>query len=158
MKTVVYRGGVVTFRIPMEWVEEYDDYRGGTFYGNAPNAGTLRLQITTMATDRLVTADFVFTEATNVSPWARGGHPSDVQRYPNGNTVVRYSKKSFSWFKRIVIHFWEVYNPVPPHHMRIALFSYTILKSRESDRTILQELEFLDGEIRAAEFYSEVGQ
>jgi hypothetical protein len=32
MKTIVYRGGVVTFRIPAHWQEEYSDIEGGTFY------------------------------------------------------------------------------------------------------------------------------
>jgi hypothetical protein len=83
---------------------------------------------------------------------------ADILCQSNGNTVVRHRKTSFSWFKRIVLHFWQVYNPVPPHHMRIALFSYTILKSRESDPETLQEIDMLDREIRSAEFYPEIGQ
>ena len=50
MKPIVYRGGVVTFRIPSHWREEYSDIEGGTFYEDGTDAGTLRLRITTMKT------------------------------------------------------------------------------------------------------------
>jgi hypothetical protein len=31
-KTIVYRGGIVRFRIPAHWIEEYEHEGGGTFY------------------------------------------------------------------------------------------------------------------------------
>src|ERR1035438_6693902 len=52
MKTIVYRGGVVTFRIPAHWREEYSDFEGGTFYEDRPDSGTLRLKIITMSTPK----------------------------------------------------------------------------------------------------------
>ena len=42
LKTVNYRGGVVTFRIPAHWREEYGADGGGIFYDTAPDAGTFR--------------------------------------------------------------------------------------------------------------------
>lgn len=158
MKSIEYRGGVVTFRIPADWVEEYGDRGGGTFYRNVPDAGTLRLHVTTMANDNLVTPEFVYDEVA--STWNDKILSSDakLERLPNGNTMIRYRKNSFSWFKRIVLHFWEVYNAVPPHHMRIALFSYTILRAQETDPRTLAELNLLDGEIRAAAFFPELGE
>lgn len=45
MKLIEYRGGVVNFRIPSHWREEYSDYDGGQFYDDRPNSGTLRLTI-----------------------------------------------------------------------------------------------------------------
>jgi hypothetical protein len=47
MKTISYRGGVVTFRIPESWNEEYSDTDGGTFYEDKPDSGTLRLKLIT---------------------------------------------------------------------------------------------------------------
>jgi hypothetical protein len=44
----VYRGGIVTFRIPAHWCEEYSDMEGGTFYGDHSQSGTLRLTIITV--------------------------------------------------------------------------------------------------------------
>ncbi|MBK8594774.1 MAG: hypothetical protein IPN83_04160 [Holophagales bacterium] len=40
MKSITYRGGLVTFRIPRHWVEEYEEDGGGTFYEDRPDSGT----------------------------------------------------------------------------------------------------------------------
>jgi hypothetical protein len=48
MKTIAYRGGIVTFRIPTHWREEYSDTDGGMLYEEHPDSGTLRLTIITM--------------------------------------------------------------------------------------------------------------
>ncbi|HMI53316.1 MAG TPA: hypothetical protein VK525_17510 [Candidatus Saccharimonadales bacterium] len=37
LKTINYRGGVVRFRIPADWVEEYEEAGGGTFYKPGDN-------------------------------------------------------------------------------------------------------------------------
>src|SRR4051812_19119370 len=46
LKTIVYRGGVVRFRIPADWQEEYEPAGGGTFYAPGDHTGTLRLNVT----------------------------------------------------------------------------------------------------------------
>src|SRR5438552_168389 len=46
-KTISYRGGIVTFRIPSHWREEYEPNGGGTFYDDNPDSATLRLNVIT---------------------------------------------------------------------------------------------------------------
>ena len=41
VKTINYRGGVVRFRVPADWQEEYEDAGGGTFYAPGDDTGTL---------------------------------------------------------------------------------------------------------------------
>jgi hypothetical protein len=48
MKTIAYRGGVITFRVPSTWKEEYQPEGGGTFYDPRPGSGTLRLNFMTL--------------------------------------------------------------------------------------------------------------
>ena len=48
LKTIVYRGGVLKFRIPSSWKEEYSDMDGGTFYEDRPYSGTLRVKVITL--------------------------------------------------------------------------------------------------------------
>ena len=50
LKTISYRGGVVTFQIPSTWIEEYEEQGGGTFYEDSPDSGTLRLNVMTFKT------------------------------------------------------------------------------------------------------------
>jgi hypothetical protein len=47
MKPIVYRGGIITFRVPATWKEEYEAEGGGTFYDDRPDSGTLRLNVLT---------------------------------------------------------------------------------------------------------------
>ena len=39
LKTINYRGGVVRFRIPASWNEEYEEAGGGTFYAPGDDSG-----------------------------------------------------------------------------------------------------------------------
>jgi len=45
LKTINYRGGIVRFRVPSSWLEEYKPEGGGTFYEDASDAGILRLNV-----------------------------------------------------------------------------------------------------------------
>jgi hypothetical protein len=56
LKTINYRGGVVRFRIPADWTEEYEDVGGGTFYKPGKNTGTLRLRACAQITRALLIA------------------------------------------------------------------------------------------------------
>ena len=44
-KQIVYRGGIVAFKIPASWREEYAPDGGATFYEEGPDTGTLRLNV-----------------------------------------------------------------------------------------------------------------
>ena len=63
LKTINYRGGVVRFRIPTDWVEEYEQAGGGgTFYKPGDNdGGTLRLEmiLAVARPGKPVTAEFI---------------------------------------------------------------------------------------------------
>ena len=157
LKTIVYRGGVITFRVPMDWIEDYGERGGGTFYRDTPQAGTLRLYVTRMSHEKIVTPELVYNEPSVDYRGMKRSFLPDLQMLPNGNSVLRHRRTSLSWFRRIVLHFWQVYNPVPPHHMRLALFSYTVLKARDTNPECIQEIELLDREIRCAQFYPELG-
>src|SRR5262249_43907386 len=55
MKAIRCRGGIVTFRIPAHWTEEYEEEGGGTFYDEDNGSGTLRLNVLTFALKTPVT-------------------------------------------------------------------------------------------------------
>jgi hypothetical protein len=48
LKVITYRGGLVRFRIPAAWREEYEDAGGGIFYAPGDDTGTLRISVLTM--------------------------------------------------------------------------------------------------------------
>lgn len=45
LKTIQYRGRVAEFVIPAHWHAEYEPTGGGTFYEDASESGTLRLNV-----------------------------------------------------------------------------------------------------------------
>ena len=152
MKTINYRGGVIEFRIPATWKEEYSDTDGGTFYEDKPDSGTFRLKIITAQSASEITRESALQVLNSLKQVQGRG-----ELQPNGNALARHEESNVDRGHKIKIFYWIICNPVPPRHARIATFSYTILQSQEDSPQILSELELLDREIRAAEFSSEMG-
>lgn len=148
MKNDVYRGGLVHFAIPSHWIEEYEPDGGGTFYADEPTSGTLRLSVLTFAGKAQP------DEAALVPSLRIHGQ---AELLPTGNAVVRYSKEASEDGTPITLFYWQVANSAAPHHLRHAIFSYTVETRRVSDPELQAELSLLDSVIRAAEFAPELG-
>lgn len=151
-KTINYRGGVVTFRIPASWKEEYSDTDGGTFYEDKPDSGTLRLKLIAAESPSEIASDFA-TSLLNTLPFVNG----QAMRRPNGNALARYEESSVDRGQKIKTLYWLVANPVPPKHARIATFSYTILQRKEGDPATVRDIQMLEKEILEAHFSTELG-
>lgn len=152
MKTISYRKGVVEFRVPSQWKEEYSDSDGGMFYEEGPNSGTLRLKLITVTSPSEVTADLAVS-LLNVLRQVQGR----AVALPNGNALGRFEETSVDRGQTIKTFYWFLSNPVPPKHARIATFSYTILEDNEHTPQVVQDLKMIDEEVRAAEFSKELG-
>ena len=148
MKVIKYRGGVVIYRIPDNWVEEYEDEGGGTFYEDCPDSGTLRLNVISFKAQSKPTPDVIKKALMSSKDSSIG----KINFLPNGNGVLNCRKCTSEENRRLTIYYWEVAHPIPPDHFDYAIFSYTILEDRESDPQIQAELSMLDQEIRASIF------
>ena len=152
-KTINYRGGVVVFRIPSDWVEEYDDYTGGVFYSEASDLDTLRLSITTASNPNPISlpmlADFLgrFGPATGKA----------LETLPTGNVLLNYVEKANDQGDDILVHFWLIGNLVTPNNIRIANFSFTCLASQTGSEYLNEVISLLDREIRQATFSPKLG-
>ncbi len=152
LKTIVYRGGLVRFSIPATWREEYEPDGGGNFYEEGPDTGTLRLNILTMEAPSDLTEDSV------IDVLSGRGDDREIRRLPNGNAVATYLIHTEEDGQAICLHYWEVANPLPPRHMRLCIFSYTVQASQDSDAHIQAELKLLDTSICRAEFAVTMGE
>jgi hypothetical protein len=144
LKTIDYRG-VVTFRIPESWKEEYSDMEGGTFYADRPGSGTLRLMLISA-----IMPEEVSHKTAYESLRATKSVPAPAEALPNGNALARFERASLDQGHRVKIIFWIVNNAVPPRKLRTANFSYAFLESQSEDKRILSEIALLDQEIRGA--------
>ncbi len=48
MKKITYRDGLISFQIPKDWIEEYEENGSGTFYEDSQESGTLRVNVLTV--------------------------------------------------------------------------------------------------------------
>ncbi|HEY2859344.1 MAG TPA: hypothetical protein VGJ21_13075 [Terracidiphilus sp.] len=158
MKTIVYRGGVVTFRIPSCWREEYSDVDGGTFYEDCSDSGTLRLKLILMtAPGPVQPGSGMDVLQAPIAQLTSGGVKFETKLRNDGNAVLKYEDTAIEDGVPLRIFYWVVANPLPPRHVRVANFSYTI-PSRLRNRPFVQrELEMLEAEIDAVNFSSQVG-
>jgi hypothetical protein len=153
VKTIAYRGGLVTFRIPDSWVEEYGDKGGGTFYEDRPDSGTLRLNVLTFESKSEVNSESIRQSLLR----SQKGDDNQLDVLSNGNVLSRYTKSIRDEGSDLIMFYWELGNPLPPRTARLAIFSYTILASQQTDASLKRELEMLEHEIKQAAFSTQRG-
>jgi hypothetical protein len=153
LKEINYRGGVVKFKIPSNWKEEYEENGGGAFYEDTPNTGTLRLNIITMQAPPDVDGNLPVQALSSVSAIDQ----NSIEILANGNVLAHAVQRSEEQGKRITLYWWYLANYVPPNYVRIANYSYTILTSRENDRKTQEEIELLKTQIKNAVFHPDWG-
>ncbi len=87
-KTINYRGGLVRFRIPTDWIEEYEPEGGGMFYADGPDTGTLRLNVLTSVREGGGPMEPAAEFLSNLSGLDRAATPVIV--HSDGNASTSY--------------------------------------------------------------------
>jgi len=154
MKEIKYRGGVIAFFIPKNWVEHYEPDGGGMFYEDAPNTGTLRVDVITTKSTKTLVSDAAYIELGSM----KSVKPETIKRLPNGNAIVTWVEHTAEGGQAITLFWWHVANPVPPNHLRLANFSYTVLASQEDSALTKSHIRMLTSSITNAEFHSTIGE
>lgn len=154
MREIKYRGGVVTFSIPKQWVEEYEADGGSMFYEDAPNTGTLRLNVITAKSPKPLSADAAYEELAAL----KSTNAKIVQRLSNGNAFATAVQRAKEQGQEITLFWWYVANPVRPNHIRLANFSCTVLTSQENSERTQREVHQLTESIKNAKFHPALGE
>lgn len=148
LKTIDYRGGLLRFRIPAAWLEEYEPEGGGTFYRDEPDSGTLRLNILTFEGKAKPDKQALLNAVARSEP---------PEWLPTGNALVSYREAATGDGEPVMLFHWKLANAAEPKHLRLALFSYTVPQSLADSASVLGEVRLLTDEIRAAQFAAELG-
>ncbi|MDU1905329.1 MAG: hypothetical protein E6772_11145 [Dysgonomonas sp.] len=145
MKIISYNGGVVSFRLPENWIEEYYPEEGAAFYRDDNESGTLRLNVLSAEpdTDKIIEN---ITLGTDSKLSVEEGYPLKEQ--------IKYINEDG---QNILVYLWEIHVPVQDSKPRIILFTYTISASQENDPIIVQELNFVRNTILTAHYSQEKG-
>ena len=151
-KRVVYRGGLVSFRIPASWVEKYDEASGGTYYASPRRLGTLRLNVLTFEKD----GDLGREPAAEL---LRRSHldPSRVRLRPDGNAILDYDAHASEDGEALRVHHWQLASHVPPNHFRLAVFTYTVPEARWDQAAVKREFALVGREVADAKFEQVLG-
>ena len=147
-KEIVYRGGIVRFRIPWHWIEEYEPAGGAMFYADHPDTSILRLNVLAFETEEPVTAD---SAVDSIAALAELGF-SDVVISSEGNAIATAFERTTDDGEAISIHSWCVACPIPPRGLRLAQFTFTMLTSLEDAPETRRDLKLLNDSIKHAEF------
>jgi hypothetical protein len=145
-KTVVYKGGIITFSIPNAWLEEYPPTGGATFYEDREDSGTFRLNVLKFQSDgpsEQMIQDLIRKQG---------------YKQLREDLAIRSETKSILEDSEMLeIYTWNVAIPVPPSSIRLAVFSYTVLKTQSTERSVQQEIEFLANSIFDADYSNAPG-
>ncbi|WP_146851058.1 hypothetical protein [Brevifollis gellanilyticus] len=151
MKRITYRGGILEFTLPANWVEEYEDEGGATFYEDRPDSGTLRLNVLGFEGPETITAsDMVRT----VFRPEEGMSDEDFQ---DGLRLRTYIAPASEKGEALAIYRWHVAVPIMPRSLRLVIFAHTIVCGQENDDSISQELRIIDSSIRSGFYSREAG-
>jgi hypothetical protein len=152
LKEINYRGGIIRFKVPISWIEEYEEEGGGTFYEDSQDSGTLRINILTFKTPDIVDENSVVKALSAMSDV----DPTTIVELKNGNAIARTVQRNDDQGEKITLYWWLLANAVPPNHVRIANCSYTILTAQEELELYKDEIKLLDKEIQNAIFHPEL--
>jgi hypothetical protein len=148
MKTIDYRGGLVSFEVPSDWKEEYEAEGGGTFYEDGPDSGTLRLNVLSMASK----------EAKSPSQIIRHVFGGDsYEMLPCGFAMRHYMQRSEEQGTPLYLYRWEILVPVTPTHTRLVCFTHTLLAAKEGTELAKRELSIVNSLVRTARFPTATG-
>jgi hypothetical protein len=149
-KRISYRGGVISFRLPAHWTESYGAEAGGEFASGPEAACTLRLNVTTARAPTDVTPASLRALATK-QPSGRLTEPR------SGVLCKRDVVEATEAGTALTLHLWKLYNAVPPRHVRIALFAFTVPEDAQDDPELASTLDMLERELPLASFSPTLG-
>ncbi|WP_431122270.1 hypothetical protein [Flagellimonas flava] len=146
IKEIDYRG-ILKFNIPFDWVEEYDDEHGGTFYEDSPLSATLRLKLMTLHTPK---GSFFKDAKSILDNIIKKG--SEAMLLPNDNALKMFFEQTVDSGHEITIYYWSLVQFLRPNHVRLSNFSYTVLTNRLGIETVRDEIEFITEQVKNAQY------
>jgi hypothetical protein len=155
LKTISYRNGLLQFRIPDSWKEGADSDGGGKYSGTEPDAGIFRVSLTT---GDAAAGKNVNEIARSVLESYATQYGTTVRDLPSGVSMVAFDKPATENGRELVIRFWYLAHILPPKHLRIADFSYTLAAHQMDDPRFVAERALLDQEVANAQFHSNIGE
>lgn len=151
MKQITYRGGLIVFRLPQNWTEEYEPEGGGTFFDPQDESVTLRLNVLTLQSPR----DLKITDSRAPFEGSAAFVGGDIQPLADFQSIcVLPPRRTEEAGEPLDIHTWAVARVIPPRCVRVAMFNTTVAIRRAEPTAIEAILTTLQAEIRDCKIHS----
>jgi hypothetical protein len=143
MKTVNYRGGLVSFEIPSQWSEDTDTAGSTRFFEDGDDTGTMRLNLLTFERKESQTLEETAREVFHGQPY---------ELLP-GQLPMRHALTvQDEGGESLHVHRWDVLVAVSPQQWRLVCFGYTGLASSAAEARMQEELRAVDHAVRTARY------
>lgn len=141
MKTINYNGGIVSFKLPSDWKEEYYDDGNAAFYRDDIDSGTLRLSMQSIESNEEYAESFELLSESDMFV---------VDGYPLKEQIILANEGGDD----VLIYSWKIVIPIDAKGSQVVLFSYTISASKEADLNTNVEINFIRNTIVRASYSS----
>jgi hypothetical protein len=150
LEDVTVDGGQLRFRVPAGWKQMVESDGGVAFHDRQHDSGTLRVKVMTFTSEDDLTGHRPFDELA-----AFEGEPGQtLEALSNGNALRTHREHAGTGTDRTLLHVWLLASIDPPHRMRLAVFSLTLIDDENADAQVT--IEALEEEIRQARFAHQI--
>jgi hypothetical protein len=149
LKTIDYRDGVMTFRIPSHWNEEYGVEGGGEFYDPKDEDRIFRLSVMTFEADSPKPLEGARASLAALAEKFGG----EVVELGNGYYFTSHERRFEENGEALTNRFFLLSRMITDTGSHLASFSYTYRDSVADDPKTIAELNLLEGSVSTARFY-----
>lgn len=150
LKDIVLGDGQLRFRVPASWNQTLEKDGSSAFYDEAIDHGTLRVKVMTFDTGEDLTGRTARQQLEDMEP-----EPAQtLEALSNGNALRVHRESADDGGQPTDFHVWLLAAVDPPHRVRLAVFTFTVLTS--DGQAAAAAVSLLDAEIRTARFAHQV--
>ena len=143
MQSVVFRDGLMRFRLPKTWVAEYLP-DGGAQFREPLGLGVLLLNVIDFDAPDPVSVEHAVDFLAN-----HAGHEGrEVLHLVNDNVMVAYSEEG----EGLLAYMWEVVHAIHPSLLRMGVFTFTVNAKTAGETQVVDIVSMLTGEIARSSF------
>lgn len=122
LREIVYRGGLVRFRVPGSWREEYGPDGGGTFFDPASGQRTLRLHTLTVERPGHAGRDDLAFLLGSLRP----PNESALLTLPDGHLLLKHVDAARENGVDLILYTWQLARSVSADRARLAVFTLAV--------------------------------
>lgn len=141
IKEIKFLEGILTFKVPLNWIEEYEDSDVGVmYYADSPASGTMRVRLLTMKSPESIT----FKNIRDVLKSVNG----EMINLPNKNAYKYYYEETIDSDHQITNFYWSLTQIIKPYKVRLVNFFYTILFNQRNVESVQKEVSFIINKLK----------